>query len=205
MKKIILLVLMVALISAIILSGCVMVVKNNAAETPGASSTPYVTCQVSPGTSSPAVTTAAPPDTAFVHFTTKTLDGQDFDQTYFAQYKVTFINYWGTWCGPCVGELPDLEALYGKYKGAIGFIGICDDATDSASAQYATDVLGKSGVTYTNVMNFTQVADIYGAINAVPCSIIVDKDGKPLCDQIIGAVGLEEYAKDIDAALAAAK
>jgi thiol-disulfide isomerase/thioredoxin len=212
MKKIFIILTASVVIAAMVLSGCVMVVKNNPTKAPETSATPYVTCAVSTAPDqTAAVTTAAPAtdasDTAFVQFTTKTLDGKPFDQTYFAQYKITFINYWGTWCGPCVGELPDLEKLYQKYKGAVGFIGICDDVTvaNTDNQQLAVDILGKSGDTYINVMNFNEVADIYGQISAVPNSIIVDSTGKPVSEQIVGAIGNDKYAEYIDKALAEAK
>ncbi len=30
--------------------------------------------------------------------------------------KVVFVNFWATWCGPCIGEMPEIQELYNKYK-----------------------------------------------------------------------------------------
>ena len=36
--------------------------------------------------------------------------------------KPVFINFWATWCGPCVGELPDLQKVYDEYKDKVDFV-----------------------------------------------------------------------------------
>lgn len=182
MKKVISILLAAVAVSVLLFAGCAQV-KNNG------------------GTATPSDTSAALSGTAYINFTTKTIDGQSVDQSIFAQHKITFINYWATWCPPCVGELPDLQKLYEKYKDKIGFIGICDDATDSGSAAGAKKILDKSGDTYTNLMNFDKVTDIFGSMEYVPCSIIVDSNGKPLCAQLVGAIGNDKYSAAIDAAL----
>jgi thiol-disulfide isomerase/thioredoxin len=162
-------------------------------------------CAGLPGCASAEKSGGEPSENKVLKFTVKTLDNETVDESIFAAHDVTFINYWATWCGPCVRELPELEELYQKYKGKIGFIGICDDAADSAGASRAKGILEKSGATYTNLMVFDEAFSIFGAINAVPCSVIVDKDGKPLCENIVGAVGNDMYSRYIDAAVEAAK
>ena len=51
-------------------------------------------------------------------FTFKTTDraGNTYDESIFASAKLTMINFWEPWCGPCVKEMPDLELLYEAYK-----------------------------------------------------------------------------------------
>jgi thiol-disulfide isomerase/thioredoxin len=36
--------------------------------------------------------------------------------------KVILVNFWATWCGPCVQEVPELKELYNKYKNRADFI-----------------------------------------------------------------------------------
>ncbi|MGB2087951.1 MAG: TlpA family protein disulfide reductase [Psychroflexus salarius] len=41
--------------------------------------------------------------------------------------KVVFINYWATWCGPCIAEMQSLQDLYNKYKGSVDFYFVTSD------------------------------------------------------------------------------
>lgn len=214
MKKVIMIFLTVASVSVFLLAGCVTVKNNGETSSPSSAkstATPAVTTTAAntktaaASPSAPITSSAAPAVSAYVDFNTKTLSGDSVDQSIFQQHKITFINFWATWCGPCVGELPDLQKLYEKYKGDIGFIGICGDATDSESAAHAKKIIDKSGDTYTNLMNFDQVTDIMGDMQFIPCSIIVDSTGKPLSGQLVGSEGNDKYSAAIDAALAKVK
>ena len=44
--------------------------------------------------------------------------------------KVVFINYWATWCAPCIAEMPSIQKLYNDYKNKITFIFITSDPKD---------------------------------------------------------------------------
>lgn len=41
--------------------------------------------------------------------------------------KVVFINFWASWCGPCVAEMPSLQALYNKHKNNVDFYFVARD------------------------------------------------------------------------------
>jgi len=45
--------------------------------------------------------------------------------------KVIVVNLWGTWCKPCIEEIPDLNELYSRYKNKVLFLAIADPAMDS--------------------------------------------------------------------------
>lgn len=49
-------------------------------------------------------------------FSTVDIDGNPVTDDIIKNAKVVMVNYWEPWCGPCVGEMPDLEKLYEKYK-----------------------------------------------------------------------------------------
>ncbi|TXE21430.1 TlpA family protein disulfide reductase [Psychroflexus gondwanensis] len=44
--------------------------------------------------------------------------------------KIILINYWATWCAPCIAEMPDLQKLYGDYKDKVDFYFVTSDSQD---------------------------------------------------------------------------
>ena len=58
-------------------------------------------------------------------FTTEDLDGNKITNELFADNKITMINIWGTFCGPCIREMPELAKLSEDYKSkGVEIIGI---------------------------------------------------------------------------------
>ena len=88
--------------------------------------------------------------------------------------KVVLINFWATWCGPCIAELPDLKRLYDKYKDK-GFEILAISGDDKDDRQKVIDFAKK------REMNFTVLFDEgvlkQYAITGLPTSIFVDRDG----------------------------
>jgi thiol-disulfide isomerase/thioredoxin len=189
------------LLAAIVLvfSGCLRVtVGGNPSETPGQKSLePSTEPTIAPTVEPSIAPTEAPSTDMAVYFSTTALDGTTVTQDIFKEHKVNFVHYWATWCGPCTGELPELPELYEKYKDRVGFIAI----VDSQGIESAQQILNDSKVTFLNVNYFPEITNIFGAIEYVPCTIIVNDRGEPMTEQIIGAVGIEKYAVYLDDAL----
>ncbi|MGI5977186.1 MAG: TlpA family protein disulfide reductase [Candidatus Limivicinus sp.] len=115
-----------------------------------------------------------------VVFSTTDIEGNKWDQSVFADYNLTMINFWEPFCGPCVGEMPEIQKLYEDYadKGfmVLGVYGSSDDPSE---------VIADTGVQYPilhNTSGFNQYQSGY-----VPNTIFVDKDGKIIGDPIGGA------------------
>ena len=49
-------------------------------------------------------------------FDTVDLDGNAVDQGVFSEHKLTMVNIWATYCGPCISEMPDLGILAEEYE-----------------------------------------------------------------------------------------
>ncbi|PRC91343.1 TlpA family protein disulfide reductase [Solimicrobium silvestre] len=91
--------------------------------------------------------------------------------------KVVVVNFWATWCGPCVQEMPELSAMQTELAAKkISFIGIGIDSPDSM-AEFAK----KYKITYPLFvagMSGTQLAtDLGNRSGGLPFTVILDKSG----------------------------
>jgi peroxiredoxin len=108
-------------------------------------------------------------------FTLQTLDGRGVS---LAEYrgKVVLLDFWGTFCPPCVAALPRLQSLHAKHA-ARGFavVGVTVDDRP-ALVRKAT---AQAKVTYPIVQATPQVWSAY-KVNALPSLVLVDRDGRIL-------------------------
>ncbi|HWT76891.1 MAG TPA: cytochrome c biogenesis protein CcdA [Mobilitalea sp.] len=100
--------------------------------------------------------------------------------------KVVFLNFWATWCPPCKGEIPDIEALYneyGKNEGDVIFLGVANPKSDEypnnsdVSKEEVTKFLKDNNYTFPVV--FDETGDVLSSyyISAFPTTFMIDKDG----------------------------
>jgi thiol-disulfide isomerase/thioredoxin len=92
--------------------------------------------------------------------------------------KVTFINFWATWCGPCKKELPDLVALSRELAGRdVKFIGVSTDRGPNIIEDVRSFV-SEQGIPYPIVISNDDLEEAFGNPRAIPTSYLVDADGK---------------------------
>lgn len=85
--------------------------------------------------------------------------------------KVTVLDFWATWCQPCLKSLPKLEALHKRHP-EIDVVAInIDDAADAA------DVFKEEGYTMLLVQGDKQTSAQYG-VDAIPHTVVIDKAGR---------------------------
>ncbi len=139
------------------------------------------------------------PDMAFEGIT---LEGDEISSDIFAEYELTMVNIWATWCGPCVKEMPELEELYDQLPEGVNLIGICTDAAgDDKNRPYAQEVAQQLGVTYLNVVPSKELlSGFLKDVEAIPTTVFFDKNGKQVGDWIVGAPRkvVETYLKSIN-------
>lgn len=142
---------------------------------------------------------------AFPSFEGQDLDGNPVDSaTLFSNNAVTVVNFWFTTCKPCVGELPDLEALHqelAKKGGAV--IGINAFTLDGSTkdTNEAKSVLEQQGVTYPNIW-FASNSDaglFTAGLYAFPTTYVVDRNGRIVGDPIVGAISSDAQMKKLNA------
>jgi thiol-disulfide isomerase/thioredoxin len=115
-----------------------------------------------------------PQDTPSIRFGGR--DNQVHDLTELTG-KVVLLNFWATWCAPCLAELPDLDNLQRYFRGQdFVVLALCEDARNVATietyfAHRGVEALGK-------FMDPTGEALRAYAVPAVPTSFIIDRLGK---------------------------
>ncbi|MCR5617915.1 MAG: TlpA family protein disulfide reductase [Clostridiales bacterium] len=108
-----------------------------------------------------------------VIFSTVDRDGNSYDESVFAGNELTLINFWEPWCGPCVGEIPDLEELYEEYKDdGLLIIGVY---SENGMEDEVDEILEDSDVSYP-ILRYSYDFDIFQT-GYVPTTILVDRNG----------------------------
>ena len=97
--------------------------------------------------------------------------------------KPDYLNFWATWCPPCVKELPHIQSKYEQYKDRIHFLAISVDSEQEAPAQF----ISSKGYTFTvGYGNEREISRAYN-IEAIPASYIIGTDGT-IKAQIVGSM-----------------
>ncbi|MBR0385305.1 MAG: TlpA family protein disulfide reductase [Erysipelotrichaceae bacterium] len=122
----------------------------------------------------------------------------------FSQNVLTMVNIWGTYCSPCIREMPELEKLNERLaKKNCGIIGIvCDirNLNDAVHIDQANEIIEATGVTYMNLIPWPTL-DIVLPSQFVPTTYFVDSNGCIVGEMLVGARGADDYEKSINAIL----
>lgn len=149
-------------------------------------------------------------DTVFGAFESVDMNANKVDHTIFEGKKLTMVNIWATFCGPCINEMPDLEKISREYADK-GFqiVGMVCDVTQKADGTYvesvlkdAEDVVKSTGVTYVNILpsvslNEAKLSEVY----TIPETIFIDENGKQVGESYIGSRSYEDWCNIIDGLL----
>jgi thiol-disulfide isomerase/thioredoxin len=116
--------------------------------------------------------------------------------------KVVLLNFWATWCKPCVHEFPDLVKLYNDYKDK-GFVVlfISVDVPDDVDSKVIPFLKNQNVDFTTYYNNFDKPEELINYIDknwegAIPSTYIYDKKGK-LTGHILGSTAYEDFEKEI--------
>ena len=134
-------------------------------------------------------------------FTTKDINGAEVDSSVFSEKKLTVVNVWGTFCGPCIEEMPEL-AEWAKEMGddvqLIGIVGDINGENDTQHIELAQTIAQKANVEFTNLIPNDDLSGFMSNIIGFPTTFFVDQTGALVGEPIIGAnvKGCKEFVEN---------
>lgn len=106
--------------------------------------------------------------------------------------KVVVVDFWATWCPPCIEEIPGYIALQDKHgKSGLVIVGVSLDRKGPAHVQKFAD---KNKINYVLAMGDDALAEAFGGIEAIPTTFLIDRNGQ-IRHKKVGAMAHEEYEK----------
>ncbi|WP_296112871.1 TlpA disulfide reductase family protein [uncultured Anaerococcus sp.] len=131
------------------------------------------------------------------NFEAKDQDGKKFTNEDFKNYDATVINLWFTGCSACIQEMPELNKVADDLKkdDKVNFLTLCTDAEydESTMAAYKRIIDGnKPTYQALGVKNEGEIKKYLDHVFAYPTTIVVDKNGEIIGDDVVGAITPED-------------
>ena len=144
-------------------------------------------------------------DSSVLSFETTDLDGNPVkSEDVFGGNKITLVNIWGTFCPPCIREMPELEELSKRLtEKECGIIGVVCDISgtdDTGQISTAKDIISGTGVTYQNLLPW-EGFDTQLPAEFIPTTYFVTADGQITGEPSVGAKSADDYEALADAVL----
>ena len=132
------------------------------------------------------------------NFSATTIKGETVTNEIFAAKKITIVNIWGTFCPPCIAEMPELGEMARSMPADAQIIGlVCDASENSPQIQKALQITQEAGATFTNIVPDAQLMNFMAGVEAVPTTIFVNSKGEVVGKAIIGA-DVESYKNELE-------
>ncbi len=135
----------------------------------------------------------AEPQSQAPNFALKTQQGETLELKKL-KGKVVVLNFWATWCAPCRAEIPGMLEVYDKYKAkGLEIVGV---SLDRGGWTRVTPFLEKMRITYPVVIGDVDLVNLYGGIEAIPTTFIIDKKGN-IARKHIGYLSKNQFEEQI--------
>lgn len=143
-------------------------------------------------------------------FTATDLDGNEVTaESALSGYDLVMVNVWGTFCGPCIKEMPDLGALSEELaERNIRVVGIVTDAIgsngqiDATIVETAKEIVKQTGADYLHILPSEDLYGLLYQITAVPTTFFVDENGCQVGTAYAGARDKDEWLQLVEETLA---
>jgi peroxiredoxin len=126
-------------------------------------------------------------------FTLKDVNGQTVKLSDY-RGKVVLLNFWATWCGPCKVEIPWFKEFETTYKNQ-GFA-VLGVAMDDEGWETVKPYIMDKQVNYRVVVGNEQVSVLYGDVESLPTTFVIDREGR-VASVHIGLINKSDYANEI--------
>ena len=114
--------------------------------------------------------------------------------------KVVLLDFWATWCGPCKIEIPWFEEFQRQHQGkGFAVIGV---SMDDEGWDVVKPFLTRLKVNYRVLIGNDQTAQLYGGIDALPTTFLIDREGR-IASVHVGLVDRKEFENGIQQLLEA--
>lgn len=136
--------------------------------------------------------TSALAEVGLTGFATTDMEGHEVTQEIFADYDLTVVNVWVTWCGYCVSEMPDLSQLKAMLPDNVNFITLCQDS--DVNRALAEDILRDAGANFQTLVITEELNEqIEDLVYAFPTTLFLNSEGACVVQPLSGALPVEGY------------
>lgn len=188
---------LILLLALLMLSGC----GNSAGTTPNTDSSAPSSSQTDDAQSNGSAASESSDDSAETFqltFTAKDLDGNEVDQSVFANAKLTMMNIWATFCGPCINEMPELGELAAEGGTDYQIIGVCADLNGTEDMlEDAKEIVSQTKANYLHLQPSEDLYPVLTASSSVPVTFFFDSEGKLVGKGILGAQKKDTWSQVI--------
>lgn len=126
------------------------------------------------------------------------INGSSVSSSIFSSHRLTMINIWATYCGPCIEEMPELQTLNNSYSSSdFAVVGVVSDYFYTKTTTITT-ILSECNVSYLN-LDSDALSGI--SIQYVPTTIFVNSEGKQVGEVYVGARSGSEWQDIVDSLL----
>ena len=132
-------------------------------------------------------------------FSTTDMDGNKVTNDIFADYDLTVVNFWATYCNPCIDELPELAKWKKELPNNVNLIGLLVDVDEKGSDQYklAEKIIKETGADYQHLIATEEFDDLISDLVGVPTTFFVDSTGKIIGEPFAGA-DVDAYKQTVE-------